>query len=156
MITDAKKLTMKSMGCQGSVDKIGQVLAAFHIEANGWYMKPTQYGEAICITGDITGINNLTGEVFNAPGLYLPGDGGATLAKALDARKNPDDTIIWEVQVSVAATDAQTKWTYVLRELQTAEKVNRRNMAAELLQSRVKSIPAPSATKAIKHDKKAA
>lgn len=127
-----RKLSLKEMGCAGGKDLIGQRVAFFQVSVNGYAVKTSQYGESYGFQGDNTGINALTGDVYQAPIAYLPNDASSLLKQKLD-NKSDDTSVTMQFEVVVAETPRGQGWCYVVQPVQDAEAVARKEAIANTL-----------------------
>jgi len=146
-----KTLTIKSMGINipvGGGDFLGKTVLAVTGVIDGYFMKNTNYGESICLTGDLVVANLISGEMFEGSQIYLPDDYAQKAAKALDSEAGTVITLDEPLQIAVAQSDkAGRGYTYVVRKLQTIEAVNKKKQLAEMLMAKVAALPAPTAEK---------
>ena len=142
-----KTLTLKSIGIDipaGGGDYIDKVVCLVDCDIEGYFLKNSQYGDSVALSGDITMVNALTGEVFQGITLYLPSDFSTMIANKLDKREDQSQTVNFKAEVLVSASEKSARgYTFITRPISTVEIVNQRLARANDLLSTLKALPSP-------------
>lgn len=146
-VNSQKTITLKSIGLNipaGGGDHLDKVVALVDCDVEGYFMKTTQYGESVALTGDITAVNALTGEIFQGITVYLPDDFASMIANKLDKRDDQSMTVNFKAEIIVSASEKSARgYTFITRPISTPEMVNARLERANNLLSTLKALPAP-------------
>lgn len=155
-VNTAKTISLKSLGLdipKGGGDFIGKTVALFDCAIDGSFNKMTNFGESIALTGRITAINNLNGQVFSGDIVYLPADTALKIQGKLE--KNPGAIVTIECEVVVAASEKAARgYTYITREISTPEVINERQRSIDKLLAKQAALPKPEEKKAIANSAK--
>lgn len=149
-INSKKTLTLKAIGLDipsGGGEYMNRVIALVDCNVEGYFMKTTQYGESVALSGDVTMVNAITGEIFQGITVYLPDDFASMVANKLDKREDQSTTVSFKAEIIVSASEKSARgYTFITRPISTVEMVNARLDRAKDLLSTLKALPAPAKT----------
>lgn len=149
-ITSVKAISTKTFTGEvipaGGGDFIGKTIGIITGRVDGVFVKHTQFGENLGLSGEFLGVNPNTGEAFESSKLYLTQDKAAEIANALEKAEPGSTVSLGKLEITVAKSEKGSRgYSFIIRQMQTAEVHNlRREMLNELLND-IKALPAPEA-----------